>query len=241
MKTVLILQARMGSSRLPGKILLPLGDSVVLNYDVARCQNVEGVDEVVVATTTLPADDAIVDWCRANEVPCFRGDQDDVLSRYHDAARAYRADVVIRVTSDCPFISYELAGEALGMMKAHPCDLIVKEGEPPRGLWSEVCSFEALDYMHRHGHELRHREHVTYFAYEYPERFHTQTLVIPEALRRPELRITLDTDEDYRMLRRLAEAFPGNTLASSSAVVQYLLEHPEIADINRHVLQKPVV
>lgn len=241
MKTILIIQARMGSSRLPGKILKPLGDTVELDYVVSRCRQVQGVDDVIVATSVLSQDDEVEVWCRKQGVTCYRGSEDDVLDRYYSCARTYRPDYVIRVTADCPFIDYQLGSEMVETMKCSPCDIVMLEGVLPRGLAMEIVSFAALEYMHAHGNEKRHREHVTYYAYEYPERFRTVTLTVPNEIRHPQLRITLDTKEDYAMLTAVAEEFKGDMLVPAKRVVQYLLNHPDIAAINAHVEQKPVI
>lgn len=241
MKTILIIQARMGSSRLPGKILKPLGDTVELDYVVSRCRQVQGVDDVIVATSVLSQDDEVEVWCRKQGVTCYRGSEDDVLDRYYSCARTYRPDYVIRVTADCPFIDYQLGSEMVETMKCSPCDIMMLEGVLPRGLAMEIVSFAALEYMHTHGNEERHREHVTYYAYEYPERFRTVTLTVPNEIRHPQLRITLDTKEDYAMLTAVAEEFKGDMLVPAKRVVQYLLNHPDIAAINAHVEQKPVI
>jgi len=241
MKTVVIIQARMGSSRLPGKVLMPLGGSVVLDYVVSRCRLIRGADEVVVATSVLPQDDVIEEWCRRYETPYFRGSEEDVLSRYVECARAYGADRVMRVTADCPFVDYELAGDIIRAMDAKPADLVLVRGELPRGLVAELFAMPALERIHRDGREPRHREHVTYYAYEYPEQFQSTVIEAPEELRHPKLRITLDTEEDYRLCRAVADHFRGDRRVPSREVVRFLLDHPEVAAINAHVKQKPVV
>jgi spore coat polysaccharide biosynthesis protein SpsF len=241
MKTILIIQARMGSSRLPGKILLPLGDTVVLDYVVKRCRAIRDVAEVIVATTNLDADQEVADWCAAHGVACFRGPEDDVLTRYVQCADLYKPDYVIRVTSDCPFIDYDLGNIIMEHMKHAPSDLTVMEGEIARGLYIELVSYPALKYIDKHGMESRHREHVTFYAYEYPEYFKSTTVQVPTSLRYPQLRVTLDTPDDYEMLRQIADHFRGQPLVASREVIRYLLKHPEVAAINAHIQQKPVV
>lgn len=239
--TVLIIQARMGSSRLPGKVLLPLGDSCVLDYVVRRCRLVEGVSEVVVATSVLEADNAIADWCASNGVACFRGPEDDVLARFIQCAARYDADYVIRVTSDCPFIDYELGNVMMAEMAKAPADLTNWVGGITIGLPMELISFRALQYIDQHGKEPRHREHVTYYAYEFPEQFQAVKIPVPVDLHAPQLRITLDTPEDYEMLKQVAAHFRGDPTVSSRQVIRYLLEHEKVAAINAHVRQKPVI
>lgn len=232
----------MGSTRLPGKILMPLGTSTVLDYVVDRCRQDSRISDVIVATSVLPQDDPIRNWCAERDVTCFSGSEDDVLSRYYECALPYRPDYVIRVTSDCPFIDHAVIGRIIDSMESHPSDLVRLEGgEPVRGFWSEIFSLEALSLIHRIGQEPRHREHVTYYAYEYPERFRSRMFPMPSYMRHPELRITLDTPEDYAMLQTVADHFKGDRLVSSEAVVEYLLAHPEVASINAHITQKPVV
>ncbi|BBW97620.1 cytidylyltransferase domain-containing protein [Geobacillus icigianus] len=241
MKTLIIIQARMGSSRLPGKVLMPLGETVVLDYVVSRCQQVKQVDEVIVATSVLPQDDAIKSWCKQHHVPCFRGSEDDVLARYYECAKPYQPDYVIRVTADCPFVDYELADQVIEAMKAEPSDIVIVEGDLPRGLVVEMVSFSALEYIYHHGKESRHREHVTYYAYEFPDEFKRTYIQAPKTIQQPQLRITLDTEEDYQLCAAVANHFKKNKLISSQKVVQFLLEHPDIAKLNAHIQQKPVI
>jgi len=241
MKIILIIQARMGSTRLPGKVLLPLGDTVVLDYVVRRCRTDPRIADVIVATSVLKQDDLIREWCDRHGVTCFSGSEDDVLSRYYECAAPYVPDYVIRVTSDCPFVDYGMIGGIIDTVERERCDIVLADGELPRGLWSEIVSFEALGRMYEIGRLPRHREHVTYYAYEFPEQFHRVTYAVPSALLHPHLRITLDTPEDYELLCRVADRFRGNPMVEAERVVAYLLEHPEIARINSHIRQKPVV
>lgn len=240
MKTIVIIQARFGSTRLPGKVLKPLGNVDVLTYDVERCKQIKGISEVIVATSTLPQDDAIAQWCEKHGVKYFRGSEEDVLDRYVQCAKQYEPDYVMRVTSDCPFVDYEMASEMVELMKKAQKDIVLLEGELPRGLAVEIISFEALLKIHEIGKESRHREHVTYYAYEFPEQFDAVTYIVPSNRIAPELRITLDTEEDYALIRAVAEHFQ-NPLVSSADVIQYLKETPEVAKLNAHIKQKPVI
>ncbi|WP_338553360.1 NTP transferase domain-containing protein [Paenibacillus sp. KS-LC4] len=241
MKTIVIIQARMGSSRLPGKILLPLGDSCVLDYVVSRSRLIASVQEVIVATSVLPSDDAIANWCAEHRIACFRGSEQNVLSRFYECAAPYEPDYVIRVTSDCPFVDYGLASEIVRAMEKQPSDIALLEGKLPRGLAVEMISHSALTHIQHAPNEERHREHVTYYAYEYAEQFSSTTVSVPSALRHPELRITLDTAEDYALCRAAANAFKGDMAVPSAQVIGYLLATPEVAKLNAHIEQKPVV
>ncbi len=240
MKTIAIIQARMGSSRLPGKILKPLHNVDVLTYDIVRCRAIKGVTEVIVATSTLPQDDAIAKWCEEHEVAYYRGSEDDVLDRYVQCAKLYEPDYVMRITSDCPFVDYEMANEMVQLMKQEKKDIVLLDGELPRGLAVEIISYKSLLHIHEVGQESRHREHVTYYAYEFKEQFQTIKYEVPANRQASELRITLDTEEDYKLIRTIAEHFQ-NPLVSSVDVIQYLTNNPEIAKINAHIEQKPVI
>jgi spore coat polysaccharide biosynthesis protein SpsF len=241
MNFVVIIQARMGSTRLPGKVLMPLGKACILDYVVTRCQKISKVSQVVVATSILKQDDEIENWCELNGVDCFRGSEEDVLDRYYVCARKYNADYILRVTADCPFVDYELASLMIEAMIAKPADILLYEGQMPRGLAVEVISLQALEEVHLQGTESRHREHVTYYAYENKGDFTCVSLKLPEYLNHPHLRITLDTPEDYVVCQAIAEKFVNNKIISSAEVIQYLLESPQISEINAHIEQKPVI
>ncbi|AZN38496.1 cytidylyltransferase domain-containing protein [Paenibacillus albus] len=240
MKTVVIIQARMGSTRLPGKVLKPLGNRTVIEYVVERCQQFMTAD-VIVATSTLASDDRIVEWCLNNQVPYFRGSEEDVLDRYIECAALYSPDYVIRVTADCPFVDFEMAKSIQQIMRQRPSDFVAVRGTLPRGLESEMVSLSALQYMNHHGKEQRHREHVTYYAKEYSDLFKITEYYPDVLVQHPELRITIDTEEDYKLCQIIAQHFHGDMLVPSREVVRYLLENPEVAMINAHVEQKLVV
>lgn len=240
MHTMIIIQARMGSARLPGKILKPLGSADNLSYVIERCKRIQGVDKIVVATSALPLDDAVEIWCKEHAVACYRGSEEDVLDRYIQAAKPYAPDYIIRVTADCPFVDYEMASDMIALMQEVQADIIDIASELPRGLAVEMISYRALQYINEHGLEERHREHVTYYAYEFKDEFTRVSYAAPSNRQYPELRITLDTAEDYALIAQVARHFD-DIYVSSGDVIKYLLEHPEIAALNAHIEQKPVM
>lgn len=181
-----IIQARMASSRLPGKVLLELAGMPMLGHVVRRTQHARTVTQVLVATTDDPADDPIADFCRQLDLPCTRGSQFDVLDRYYQAARQAEAQVVVRVTGDCPLIDPQLIDRtvsyflgrlgttpALAADRAFPWDFAANRLPPPWGrtypigLDTEVCSFSALEYAWRFARLPHQREHVMPYLYEY--------------------------------------------------------------------------
>jgi spore coat polysaccharide biosynthesis protein SpsF len=240
-KTIAVIQARIGSSRLPGKVLKPLGDTCVLDYVVSRTRMIGGIADVVVATSTETRDDAVAEWCRERGVTVYRGSESNVLSRFLEAVEPYRPDAVIRVTADNPFFDYETGSRLVELVKASGADLAAFEPGHPVGAAVELVTYEALKRIGQAASEPRHWEHVTFYAYEFPERFRIVRAPVPEELRYAELRMTLDTEEDYQLLQAVAAAFPGMKTVPTAEVVKYLLSRPELIAINRHVRQKPVV
>ncbi|MFD1736766.1 cytidylyltransferase domain-containing protein [Bacillus salitolerans] len=241
MKTLVIIQARMGSSRLPGKVLLPLGKSIVLDYVVSRCKLMKDVVDVIVATSTSSKDDLIVSWCKDQRVSFFRGSEHDVLTRYVDCAKKYEVDYVMRVTSDCPFVDYEMANEMIALMEKEKKDLVmVNSDKLPRGLAVELVSMDVLTTINEKGKEPYHREHVTYYGYEHKEEFKIVEYSPKRSLENPKLRITLDTYEDYEVCKAVADHFNGNKFVSAKDVVQFLTNNPDISRLNANIEQKAV-
>jgi len=240
LNAIVVIQARVGSTRLPGKVLKPLGNTNVLNHVVSRCNKIEGINKVIVATSDLPQDDAIMEWCKQHNVSYYRGSEQNVLLRYIEAARPYAPDYVMRVTSDCPFVDYELATEMVRQTQITPVDIVDIVKPLPRGLAVEIIAYDALKRIYNNELEERHREHVTYYAYEYKDKFSRTSFEPDEGIQAPELRITLDTNEDYALCQAIANHFKDKYI-SSTQVVQFLKANPEIARLNAHIEQKPVI
>jgi len=240
MNIVAIIQARMGSSRLPGKVLMDLGGEMVLGRVVRRLQRSRHISKIVVATTTVPADEVIVAECDRLEVLCFRGSEHDVLDRYYQAARANAADAVVRITSDCPLIDPELVDETVEVFGDKHADYAsnVFPRTYPRGLDTEVFSFDALDRAWREAREAHQREHVTPYLYEHPQIFKLASL--SGAADYSRYRWTLDTREDLELLRAIYSRFDGRDDFSWQEVLCLMEREPELADLNSQVLQKSV-
>jgi len=240
MNIVAIIQARMGSSRLPGKVLMDLGGETVLGRVVRRLQRSRHISKIVVATTTVPADEVMVAECDRLEVLCFRGSEQDVLDRYYQAARANAADAVVRVTSDCPLIDPELVDETVEVFRDKHADYAsnVFPRTYPRGLDTEVFSFDALDRAWREAREAHQREHVTPYLYEHPQIFKLASL--SGAADYSRYRWTLDTREDLELLRAIYSRFDGRDDFSWKEVLRLMEREPELAELNSQVLQKSV-
>jgi len=240
-RVVAIIQARMGSTRLPGKVLLDLAGEPMLARVVKRSQRATMLQEVMVATTTRPADEAIVELCAEHGWPCFRGSEDDVLDRYYRAAKDHRADVVVRITSDCPLIEPEIVDcIAQEFFEKGPLDYASNTLPPrtfPLGLDVEVMAFDALERAWREDDSHAWREHVTPYIYRHPEKFALRAVVNDKDY--SHMRWTVDTVDDLAFVRRIYDYF-GHDAFSWQDVLSTLEEHPEWLEINRHVVQKKV-
>jgi spore coat polysaccharide biosynthesis protein SpsF len=232
-----IVQARMGSTRLPGKVLHPLAGRSVLGW-VVRAARESGVcDALVVATSTLPVDDAVEAECRRLGVDCFRGDADDVLSRFVGALETNPAEAVMRFTADCPLLDPEVV-EVVGRVFASVPGLDYLNTSLartlPRGMDAEMIRADALRAVHTlaTGH---HRTHVTSYAYTHPDRFRVLGLNVPPD--RSHLRLTLDTPEDLRLIETVVSHF-GDATANLAKLADWVDAHAELWALNAGVRQK---
>lgn len=240
MKTVVIVQARMTSTRLPGKVLLLLAGEPMLTRLVERLRRVQRASAIVIATTINATDDSIADLCDQLGVPCHRGSEHDVLSRYADAARLHAADVMVRITSDCPLIDPALIDQVIAVYEEGDSDYVSNMLPPtwPYGMAVEVFSAAALAQAHAEATQPAEREHVTPFIYWHPERYRLRNLASPVDLSHH--RWTVDTPEDYELVRRLFETLHPNTPDFTQADVLKLLDaHPDWLSLNQHIQQKP--
>jgi spore coat polysaccharide biosynthesis protein SpsF (cytidylyltransferase family) len=235
MTTAIIAQARMGSSRLPGKVLKELGGRPVLEHVLTRASRAPGADIVCVATTVEPADDAIATAAKSLGFPVFRGSETDVLGRYAGAAEMVKADVIVRITCDCPLIDPGVVGEAIRKLKERNADYVAQEwSEWPQGIGCEVFPRALLNRAAAEASDTYDREHVTPWI-------RNKAAQIKYLMKGPggpvsEQRWLLDYPEDYAFLDRLFAKFPGNTPPDSwETVWRELQKHPEIYALNKHL------
>jgi spore coat polysaccharide biosynthesis protein SpsF len=200
-KVAVILQARIASQRLPGKVLEPVAGMTVLAHCVSRLRS-SGVGPVVVATTTLDGDDAIAAEARELRVTTFRGDCDDVLGRFVGAAAAARAEFVIRATADNPAVDPDSAVRLIERLRASGADYAVEEALP-HGCSVEAVRTIALRDAAARTHDPADREHVTTYLRRRASGFRCVTMLAPAHLRRPDLRFTVDTPADLAYMRRV--------------------------------------
>lgn len=237
MKIVVIIQARMGSSRFPGKMLKPLADRPVIEWVYDRVRAIPGLDAVVVATTTTPADDPLADHCRLRSMPVFRGNENDVLDRYYQAAKEFQADMIMRITGDCPFLDPQESRKVVDAFLQMPACNYASNNTPPTypdGLDTEVVSFQALEWMWKNAHDTHYREHVTYYIRSHQDQF--RVAVVKNAVDLSAQRWTLDEMADYIKLSAIAEEL-GRRKQSGSLreILAVLHDNPDIDAVNRHI------
>ncbi|WP_098039159.1 cytidylyltransferase domain-containing protein [Estrella lausannensis] len=238
-----IIQARMGSTRLPGKVLKQVLGKPLLQWIIERLQRCKYLNSIVVATTTLPEDNPIEALALSESVECFRGDSEDVLSRYIGAMRRFGTDIGVRITGDCPLIDPSIVDEAIQLFldPSSHFDYVSNcvKRTYPRGLDVEVFSFEALEQANRSANTKEEREHVTYYIVTHPTLFNMGSMEQKEDL--SSLRLTVDTEEDFllvsKIIEGLAEKHPHFGLPE---IVTLLSNHPEWLAINAHIQQKKV-
>jgi spore coat polysaccharide biosynthesis protein SpsF len=239
-RTVAIIQARTGSSRLPGKVLLPLLGQPILTRVVERTRRAKLVDEVVVATTRLPADDAIAQLAANSGWALVRGSETDLLERYLAAASAHDADVIVRITSDCPLIDPELVDDVIRARHDTGVDYAANNLEPrtyPRGLDVEAVTRAALERANAEDRSPASREHATPYVYRHPDAF--RLFRVASAEDASDYRWCVDTPEDYELVRRLYEAL-GNDQFDWRQALAVMRSHPDWAALNQRVVQKSV-
>lgn len=242
MTTLAVIQARMASTRLPGKVMRQLCGRSVLGHDIQRVQCARGLTGIVVATTTRREDDTVAQEAERYGTRVYRGSEDDVLARYFHAARG--ADVVVRVTADCPLFDPELldvmierfqAAAAAGRRVDYLSNTLIRTF--PRGLDAEIFTYAALKTAYDEARESYEREHVTPYLYLHPERFVLENHASERDL--SHLRWTLDTPDDLRFIEEVYDAlYREGEIFSMAAVLALLEARPELVRINAHVRQK---
>jgi spore coat polysaccharide biosynthesis protein SpsF len=238
MKLVAIVQARMGSSRLPGKALKDIHGRTMLARVVRRAGRSSLIDKLVVATTEKKADDAIVSECESLGVSVFRGSEDDVLARYYQAARGFSADCIVRITSDCPLIDPEIIDRVAQAFLDNNPDYASNtlESTYPRGLDVEVFTFGALEKAWLEASEDFQHVHVTPYIYLHPEQFKMLSVKGDEDWSC--YRWTVDTKEDLDLVRAIYEKIDRDDFFSWRDVLCLFREEPSLAKINHHIRQK---
>jgi spore coat polysaccharide biosynthesis protein SpsF len=213
-----VIQARMASTRLPGKVLRPIAGRPLLDHVVGRLSLLRNEVLPIVATTVENKDDIIVERCGKLGVKCFRGSEQDVLGRYVACAQAYTLNHVVRLTADNPFTDIEELDRLVGLHLSEGNDYTHSFGVMPLGVGAEIFARGALEQSDRDGRAPNHREHVNEYIQENPQLFRIGQLNVPAAKNHPEISLTVDTEDDYIRACRIAGRSPGRWISTLEAL-----------------------
>lgn len=238
-KIIATIECRMTSSRLPGKVLLEAIDGKsVLEIMVERVKRVPQIKETVLATTVNKADDDIESLAKRLNIGCFRGSEDDVLSRVLGAAEKFNAGIIVELTGDCPLIDPEIISQVIDCYLYNECDY-ASTGNPityPMGMDTQVFSTEILKRADNEGKTAQDREHVSWYIVRNPEKFKQLTVIAPPLLKNTDIEVTLDEKEDYELLREIIKRlYPKNRYFSCYDILDLLKKEPDLLKINQRV------
>nr|WP_321496409.1 glycosyltransferase family protein [uncultured Methanolobus sp.] len=237
MNVVGIIQARTGSTRLPGKVVKKIGDATILEILLTRLKNVTALDEIVVATTTRKEDDIIEELSLQNDVNVFRGSENNVLDRYYKAAEKYNADIIVRITSDNPLVSLDLISYQVDYLIRENCDYVNSKGII-LGTGVETFSFESLKAAWENARNEYETEHVTPYIYEHENIFKIKNVSQLKFLERNDIRLTIDTQEDFDIYLQLEKVFGDLTKPTLCEIVEHLDKNKDMKSINQNIVQK---
>lgn len=235
-KVIAVIQARMGSTRLPRKVMLDLSGKPVLWHVVKRIQGSKLLDEIIVATSEDSSNDVIREFCAEHQIKCYSGSEEDVLDRFFQAARALKLEpqnLVVRITADCPLIDPDVVDQTIGALKQHQVDYASNTINPtyPDGLDCEVMTFSSLQRAWQEAKMRSEREHVTPYIYKHPELFTLLNVTNSEDL--SSFRLTLDQEEDYKLIEWIyLNLYKENNLFLMDEILDLLKRHPEKSGIN---------
>lgn len=213
-----VIQARMGSQRLPGKVLMDIGGQPLIAHVLDRVQRLTHSVTTIVATSSKPQDDLVASYCSNSNVGCYRGSEDDVLARYYECAKEYKFGHIVRLTCDNPFTDVEELDNLIDFHIENENDYSHSFGELPVGVGCEIFSFRTLEISHAKGSKLNHREHVNEYLEENRNDFKIGQLRVCAEKFKPELRLTVDTKEDYERTCHLVAGAEGAILTTEELV-----------------------
>ena len=214
----IVIQARMGSIRLPGKVMRLIGDRLLLEHVITRLKGLHHSVVTVIATSSEVQDDVIADWCVQHGVNSFRGSESDVLDRYLACACEFGFSSIVRLTADNPFTDIEELDRLIDMHLSNGYDYSHSFGQMPLGVGAEIFSLQALKQSHAEGHAPNHREHVNEYIEEFPHLFKIGRLKVPAEKLAPRLRLTVDTEDDWLRASHLASMAAGRLLKTEELI-----------------------
>ena len=233
---VAIIQARTGSSRLPRKVLLPLGEKEVLAHVYSRLQECSFISEIVVATSTDPSDNDIESLCKRDNINIFRGNLLDVLDRYFQSASFYNADIIVRITADCPLIDPSIVDIVIKDFLSNPCDLLTLTDDAPDGLDVAIFSMSSLTLAWEQAELPSEREHVGPYIESNPHIFKIRRNSFFREWNVGHIRITLDEPSDYTLLKIIFERLKPKDRTYKN-IIQMIAEDCKLQNINSNILR----
>ncbi|WP_226670468.1 glycosyltransferase family protein [Metabacillus litoralis] len=243
MKIAAIIQARMGSTRLSGKVMKEIKGSTILSHVIERVKQSSLIEEIIIATTEHERDDVIEKEAIACGVKVFRGSEEDVLSRYYLAAKENNIDIIVRITSDCPVIDPNVIDKMVKYYLQENYALLTNAGSElsqrtfPRGLDTEIFSFDELEDAFNNGQEKYHREHVTPYIYEHSNKIYYYKNDIDYSNHR----WTLDTEEDFELINEIYNRlYNGKHDFYLQDILEIFNQEPKLSTINAHIEQKKI-
>ena len=240
-KIIATIEARMTSSRLPGKVLLESMGKPMLQIMTERLKNLKYVDDIVIATTINETDDSIVELASTLGIKYFRGSEEDVLARVLGAAKQNEADVIVELTGDCPLIDPELIDQVIQLYFKQECDYATNCLTPsfPLGMETEVFATQLLEIADKEGRTLEDREHVSWFFVRNPERFKLVNIEAPNELKWPTLRLTLDEEADYRVIDAVFSEFKTEYASCTcEEIIRFLKQNPKILEFSKDIVHR---
>ncbi|MDP2950879.1 MAG: glycosyltransferase family protein [bacterium] len=236
-----IIQARTTSSRLPNKVLMNIEEKPMVFWVLKRVAKAKTIKQIILAIPEGRDNDALEYFAKENKILCYRGSENDVLSRYYEAAKQFKATTIVRITADCPFIDPKIIDQVVSAHKHSKVDYTsnVIERTFPQGFDVEVFSFKALEEAYFKAEGNFRREHVTPYFYENPNCFKLHNVIAKKELSRPELRLTVDTKEDFEMTEKVYSHFK-NKMFYALDLIKYLDSRPELKALNQDINQKPI-
>lgn len=237
-KTVVVIQARMGSTRLPGKTLMQAAGKPLLAHLIERVQQARLVNQIVVATTINPEDDAIEDLCGALSVGCFRGSSEDVLGRVVGALEAFQATTHVEIHGDGPLLDWRVVDRLVGRFHEGGYDVVTNAQivTYPPGLEAWVYAAGLLQEVERIARSPEYRETPSLYLMRHRARYSILNMEAPPAMRRPDVYLEVDETIDFEVLREVIEnLYPGNSAFTTEDILTYLDAHPRLAERNRAV------
>ena len=234
MKNILIIsQARYDSTRLPGKVLLKIQNKPLLWYVIRRLERVKTPNQIIIATAKSPSNKPIIEFAKENGINYYVGSENDVLDRYYQAAKKFKGEIIVRITSDCPLMDPNLIDYGLNMILENAFDYVSNVHPPtyPDGFDIEIFSFDALKKTWNEAKKPSDREHVTPYIWNNPDKFIIGNYENDVDL--SNLRLTVDTKEDFILISTLIEKFYDNwSKFTMNDIINYLKENPELLKIN---------